>query len=222
MPRLGLPQGQETEMTTFANAAAALDTLRANLAALPANDQGFAQSLIDQSAARGLSEKQMLWVNKLALRATGTAPAPQAVTVGDFAGVIALFATARAHLKHPRIRLQTEAGQKVALAVAGENARRPGTVNVTDGRPFGEGTWFGRVTPEGAWEVSSKVDAATATSVSALLTALASNPAGTAAHYGRLTGNCCFCNRTLTDERSTDVGYGPICADRFGLPWGAR
>ena len=26
--------------------------------------------------------------------------------------------------------------------------------------------------------------------------------------------------RALSDDRSTAVGYGPICADHFGLPWG--
>ena len=33
---------------------------------------------------------------------------------------------------------------------------------------------------------------------------------------------CCFCNRALEDERSTAVGYGPICAGHFGLAWGNR
>jgi hypothetical protein len=26
--------------------------------------------------------------------------------------------------------------------------------------------------------------------------------------------------RALSDDRSTAVGYGPICADHYGLPWG--
>ena len=41
-----------------------------------------------------------------------------------------------------------------------------------------------------------------------------------AAQLGHLTGRCVFCSRKLTDDRSTEVGYGPICADREGLPWG--
>lgn len=41
-----------------------------------------------------------------------------------------------------------------------------------------------------------------------------------AAALGKLTERCVFCNRKLTDGRSTDVGYGPDCADREGLPWG--
>lgn len=41
-----------------------------------------------------------------------------------------------------------------------------------------------------------------------------------AARFGHLYGSCVFCGRTLTDERSIKVGYGPICADHNSLPWG--
>lgn len=41
-----------------------------------------------------------------------------------------------------------------------------------------------------------------------------------AARFGKLWGSCVFCSRLLTDERSVSVGYGPICADHNGLPWG--
>ena len=41
-----------------------------------------------------------------------------------------------------------------------------------------------------------------------------------AARFGSVTGSCVFCMRTLTDERSISVGYGPICAEHNGLPWG--
>lgn len=41
-----------------------------------------------------------------------------------------------------------------------------------------------------------------------------------AAHFGQLYGLCVFCTRTLTDERSIEVGYGPVCAERENLPWG--
>lgn len=41
-----------------------------------------------------------------------------------------------------------------------------------------------------------------------------------AAHFGHTTGSCVFCSRHLTDERSIAVGYGPVCAEREGLPWG--
>jgi len=41
-----------------------------------------------------------------------------------------------------------------------------------------------------------------------------------ASAFGRLWGSCVFCSRLLTDERSIAVGYGPVCADHNGLPWG--
>lgn len=37
--------------------------------------------------------------------------------------------------------------------------------------------------------------------------------------YGQKTGNCCFCGRKLENHISVYHGYGPICADNFGLPW---
>lgn len=41
-----------------------------------------------------------------------------------------------------------------------------------------------------------------------------------AAAFGHLYGECCYCARDLTDERSIEVGYGPVCAAKYGLPWG--
>lgn len=41
-----------------------------------------------------------------------------------------------------------------------------------------------------------------------------------ASEYGHATGVCMFCARDLTDERSIEVGYGPVCAGHHDLPWG--
>jgi hypothetical protein len=56
--------------------------------------------------------------------------------------------------------------------------------------------------------------------VTAALASLAADPAAACSAYGHLTGACCFCRLPLTDARSVAVGYGPICAGNFGLPWG--
>lgn len=42
------------------------------------------------------------------------------------------------------------------------------------------------------------------------------DPKGEAIAYGQRTGNCCICNRLLTNHASIDAGIGPICAERFG------
>lgn len=41
-----------------------------------------------------------------------------------------------------------------------------------------------------------------------------------ATRFGRLYGRCVYCSHELTDERSIAVGYGPVCAENNGLPWG--
>lgn len=48
---------------------------------------------------------------------------------------------------------------------------------------------------------------------------VAEDPEAAAVENGFLTGNCCFCASGLHDHRSTAVGYGPICAKRYKLPW---
>lgn len=48
---------------------------------------------------------------------------------------------------------------------------------------------------------------------------VAEDPEAAAVENGMLTGNCVFCAAGLHDRRSTAVGYGPICAKKFSLPW---
>lgn len=38
--------------------------------------------------------------------------------------------------------------------------------------------------------------------------------------WSNVTHACIFCGLDLTDDRSTDAGYGPVCAEKNGLPWG--
>lgn len=46
-----------------------------------------------------------------------------------------------------------------------------------------------------------------------------------AAAYGHRHDACVFCATPLSDERegrSVEVGYGPVCAAKYGLPWGTK
>lgn len=52
------------------------------------------------------------------------------------------------------------------------------------------------------------------------LTALDRVTVEQARRFGLVTSRCVFCSRKLTDERSIHVGYGEICAEHNGLPWG--
>lgn len=172
----------------------------------------FADSLLRQFDERGfLSEKQWFWVNKLA--SDEGRPVEQ---LPAFAGVLELFARARAHLKYPKIHLSF-AGNPLRLHVAGERSKHAGAILLTDGTGFG-GKFYGKVLPDGRAEIRVQPNRDELVKV---LRSLAEHPAEVAAQYGHLTGNCCFCHKTLTDERSTSVGYGPVCAEHFGLPWGS-
>jgi hypothetical protein len=145
-------------------------------------------------------------------------------------GIFELFERAAAHLKYPKVRLmvpgkQLQLGQplgfldpkdEVVLARAGARSKNAGQIRVTDGREYGSNTFYGYIKNDGVFHQTKQITR----EVSMLIEELAKDPAGVAAKYGQLTGNCCFCNRSLDDERSTAVGYGPVCAKHYGLPWG--
>jgi Family of unknown function (DUF6011) len=140
--------------------------------------------------------------------------------VGDLSGILALFERARQHLRYPAVVLSVPAsGEAIRVSMAGDNARVPGSLNVTAAEEYvlGRRRWFGRVLRNGTFEQRDGSQA-----LAARLQQFAANPAAVASEHGRLTGRCCFCSLPLTDERSTAVGYGKICADHYGLPWGQR
>jgi hypothetical protein len=187
-----------------------------------ARDLDFAGDLSLASATRrGLSQKQGAWAKTLAARALGLveapAQAPRPTATVSAAPIFALLGRAlAAGLKFPKIRLTTAGGQLVVLGVAGPRSKYAGQVMVTDGGPFGSNQWFGVIAQDGTWTKSRAVTA----DVEALLLSLAADPAQVARAYGRATGQCCFCAKDLTTAESVTVGYGPVCAANFGLPWG--
>lgn len=192
-----------------APAPAALKSLLA-AGKLPANDVPFAISLL---RAKHPTAKQALWIGKLVERATAPAAAPATPVTVQVAGIRAMFDSASATLKHPRIRLVTADGTPVVLTIAGPTSKFPGTINVTDGSAYPSNAFFGRIAGD-AFTPAPKCTGP----VRALLAALSADPASVAAAHGKLTGACCFCARKLDDPKSLAVGYGPICADKYGLP----
>lgn len=195
--------------------------LEAVLDRVPPASRSFAADLI-RKAPRGLSEKQAFWVNKLTEQARNPMPALAPIAIGSMSGIISLFDRAKAHLKFPAIILSCTAGT-LRINVASAQSKFPGSINVTafERDPTtGRRDWYGRVYRDGRYEPSGKAGPSLSV-IAARLIEFAMNPARVAAEHGRLTGRCCFCNIALSDARSTDVGYGKICAKRYGLPWGS-
>jgi len=190
--------------------------LKANLDKLNPRDQQFAVSLILAIQEGRLTANQAPWVDRLLERAKASAAPAEPQQTIELDGIMNMFNSAFSNgAKHPAIVLDNGT-VGLRLNVAGDRARFPGSINVTSLGAFDDRDWFGRIHKDGRWEPRR----GTQTAVLEALKAFAADPVGVARDHGRRTGACCFCNRLLTDQRSVDAGFGPICADKFGLAWG--
>lgn len=210
------------------NIAEQVAALKPLIGKLPANKQDFARSLVQQFERRGtLNDRpgpsglsQMDYIGRLLAQASTDKPEPQTAEVGDFGGVIALFKAAKAKLKFPKITLQVQ-GEAVILKLAGQQSKAPGAVYVVSEGGYGNATFYGRISPEGIFEQSGRAQAKLETtfglSLVDLLRDLAKEPIKVVQAQAQLTGNCIFCNKHLTDDRSKAAGFGPVCAEKWNL-----
>jgi len=182
----------------------------------------FVVSLIRQYESKGnLSSKQWEWVEKIvAEEAERTAvrekakkereerEAKQAVTFtfNGYEPVEEMMTLAADTLKKPKWSLKTRKGNTVTL----HYNRKDESVEV------GHGGFYG-VIKDGVYTTNALI--MERGDVIPMMEDFKADPSGFAAYQGHLTGHCCFCARKLTDERSTTHGYGPICANRYGLVW---
>ena len=120
----------------------------------------------------------------------------------------------------PRVRLDLD-GTPLVLTVAGAKSRTPGAVNLTDGGRYPNNTYFGAITPEGAFKparAAAQLDPAIKAMLWGTLTRIRDGEAEAVfAEAGKRLGKCCMCGRDLSDQESVERGIGPICAERaFG------
>ncbi len=201
---------------------ALVDELEGVQKLLSENDSIFAGSMIKQFRTKGkLSDKQFYWVGKLIEKAITPAQEKPVDQIGtDFTTIYSMFLKAKEHLKYPKLHFTVD-GCKIVMQMSGANSKVPGVINLTDGQPFGQNKWFGRLYQDGRWEKPLK-DVEGSGIVRKLLQELASDPAGTAEKYSKLAGACCFCSTPLTAEQSVGYGYGPVCAKKWGMPYSTK
>jgi hypothetical protein len=188
----------------------------------------FARDLAAQAdRGRGLSPEQITWTHILAVEelARRRAEAGIADPGLELPGIVELFARAmapggkRKALLAPTIVLPTADGRDIRLfRYKLSSARHPGWIGVAPDSGMGPQPMHGRIDREGKFhpERGTVPDP----EVMATLAAFHDDPATFAGQAGRLSGRCCFCRLPLTDPRSLAVGYGPICAGHYHLPWG--
>lgn len=125
---------------------------------------------------------------------------------------------ARKHLKQPGFRIMLTSTTSLRITVATARSRTHGDLFLA-----GEGGWRERRVLSEPRERGVDLGLVACGVPARVEHPLHIDPAevGAAAakEYARLFGRCCFCNRGLIDERSTEVGYGPSCAKAYGLPW---
>ena len=153
------------------------------------------------------------WIDNLLTVSRSMPKKPVTTNVtGDLRPVIEMLAAARAAgIKHPKICFP---GHNVRLSIAGPHARFPGSMNVTTDAGYAMSDFFGRVHTDGRFGAARAITPA----VETFLNDLAADPVAIIKASGLSTGSCSFCARTLSDPRSLVVGYGPVCASRYGLP----
>lgn len=203
-----------------------VNALRDVIDQLTDKDKGFAVNLINFATNKGhLSDKQMYWVEKLTERgeqgygATSQQPREK---IGGLEAIKALFESriAKGNFKRlPKITIgfkgKNDLYQAIRLTVAGDRAKVPGSINVVG---VATGNWYGRILDDGTLQQSYKFPAPK--KMIDLLKEFAADPVKVVSESGTISGHCSFCNAELTDERSKKVGYGPICAGHYNLPWG--
>lgn len=128
--------------------------------------------------------------------------------------LINLFNTARTHLKYPKISFNAKddtGNYKVQLYLAtkGYIAIKVDNVYVGKIQPYEsiEGMQYSFRMYQGSTILQHEIES------------FCMNPLENAVAYGQAYSNCCFCGLELTNKASLQMGYGPICADNYGLPW---
>lgn len=120
----------------------------------------------------------------------------------DIRPIEQVFAAATGNgLRRPLLRL---AGFQFSLAKA--DGRNAGAIYVKQ-----DGAYLGKVM-EGRFTRSRDCGA----DQEAEILRVAAEPKDAAIAYGRLTGACAVCGRTLDNKESVARGIGPICAEKFG------
>jgi hypothetical protein len=167
-----------------------------------------------------LTDKQFTWVKSIIARCEQGPQTPEVaiVDVIDVSGILLMFANASMKLKRVKITLQDSTAQKVVFKKAGEFSKYAGHILITDGGKYGQNKFFGTISSDGR-VVPTRYMTDT---IKDLIKEFSLNPEAVAAASGKLTGSCCFCSKPLDDERSLEVGYGPICAKHYGLAWGKK
>jgi hypothetical protein len=171
----------------------------------------FAQDLYNKRAR--LSAVQISWAHKLAV--DSAQPPKQVATAASGQKIQAMLVKAASHLKYPKLTLKI-GEQVVKFARTGETSKNPGSISITNGKGFRtpSSEWYGSIV-NGQWTPGRDATP----QIGAIVEKMEADPQAFVAEQGKASGNCCFCRKALTVQRSMTVGYGSTCAANYGLDY---
>lgn len=108
----------------------------------------FANDLVDNHGKHGLSQSQVSWAHKLAVDANRPPPEDLDLHLSKIASNLEAMPTDGR--RRASVTLDA-AGQVVSLTLNSDRSKHPGSVSVTNGKPYGdkEGRYFGRISAAG-------------------------------------------------------------------------
>ncbi len=168
----------------------------------------------NEEAARILDERDpdswiWFWVHKMAQR-------PVEDRALAFVADSFIYALGRG-LKYPKIRLHyRDQRYKICLSKSGTILFKTGMLDPGTRDPVGREMYMGWL-KDGSFQQSSRKLTSTDAE---FLVYMKRVPVPFMAQCSKDMDSCCYCGSQLDDSRSKSAGYGPICARRWGLPWG--
>jgi len=183
----------------------------------------FAPSLCQSYVKYGSwTERQRPWAHKLAMEATQgpqeRKPAPKFPGYGKIVDHLRECRERRQAggkgLLYPTVHL-TVGETTVVLKLCGLKSKRKGSVSVASSHRYGEGKFYGYISPDGEYEPWT----GTPQGVFEILDCLKPNPAEGISELGKESGRCCYCLAELTQVQSKIAGCGKTCADNWNMPY---
>lgn len=191
---------------------------------LPKHTQSFILSMLDYFGRKGyVSQGQAPYVAKYAAECRLAEANKQAGSsdrteeIFDGSQIRSAFNRAARISKFPRVKLPSAdiPGGQITFHIAGQRSRTPGWIVCSNGRKLPEYFVYATVDLAGEGQINRNIPSG----IKTLIRQFAAKPGEVAGRKGRESGSCCFCGLGLTHPNSLHHGYGPICAEKFGLPW---
>lgn len=137
--------------------------------------------------------------------------------------ILDLFNNTQGKILNPRIKIPFEDGH-ILITVA-QKAALPNFPNALYVKYVSKdkqvNAYIGAIKKTGEFFVAgTAISDSFLSKVSRHVREINTDPSRGLAVIGKEYSYCCFCGTMITSQASLDVGYGPICADNWGLPWG--